>query len=285
MPLKLILINFAFVFALCCESCSAFNSANETPKTVVITCASGELGSSIARVLAKDYNLVLTGRNISKLQKLQEELKENNPWKYEICTLDYTIKSSIADFKSYLMRSVPSLTGIVLITPRPSFYGKALFLDEEVWLEALQITFTGPLEALKAALPQLTQNSKIVVIAGTTAVQVQPEFGPVCVIRRMWTTYTKALSHQLGPQGIRINAISPGIVLTNFQQEKIRSKSQENGVSYDLQMEQDVAKIPLRRHAQPKELAQAIKFLISDESDFINGINLVFDGGITVSYQ
>lgn len=93
--------------------------------------------------------------------------------------------------------------------------------DENIWIEVFQNTFTGPMEALKIALPHLS-NPIIVVIAGTTSVQLQPEYGPSCVIRRMWTTYTKALSHQLGPQGISINALSPGVVLTNFHQERIQ---------------------------------------------------------------
>ncbi|MEI8366079.1 MAG: SDR family oxidoreductase, partial [Parachlamydiaceae bacterium] len=58
----------------------------------------------------------------------------------------------------------------------------------------------------------------------------------------------------------------------------------ENGLSYDDQMENEVAKIPLRRHAKPQEVAQTIKFLITEQSDFIDGINLILDGGFTSSY-
>ena len=156
--------------------------------------------------------------------------------------------------------------------------------DEKVWLEVFQNTFTGPMEALQLVLPYLSNPGKIVVIAGTTSVQLQPEYGPSCVIRRMWTTYTKALSHQLGSQGISINALSPGVVLTDFHEERIQKKACENGLSYEAQMEKEVANIPLHRHAKPQEVAQTIKFLLSEQSDFINGVNLILDGGFTVSY-
>lgn len=266
-------------------SCLANSSLpQQERKTFIVTGASGELGGATARLLAQDYNLILTGRDLSKLKALQEELKSTNSGHYDICTLDFISKPSRDSFESYLNQAHRPIAGIVLIAPRPQFYGKALMQDENVWLEVFQSTFTGPIEALKVALRHLSNPSKIVVIAGTTSVQLQPEYGPSCVIRRMWTTYTKALSHQLGPQGISINALSPGVVLTNFHQERIQKKSDETGLSYDDQMEKEVANIPLRRHAKSQEVAQTIKFLLSEQSDFINGVNLILDGGFTLSY-
>lgn len=258
--------------------------AQEERKTIVITGASGELGGATARLLAQEYNLVLTGRDLVKLKALQEELKTHNAGQYAISTLDFLSRTSRDSFKDYLNQEKRSIAGLVLITPRPQFHGKALIQDENTWLEVLQSTFIGPMEALKVVLPHLSNPSKIVVIAGTTSVQLQPEYGPSCVIRRMWTTYTKALSHQLGPQGISVNALSPGVVLTHFHEDRIRKKANENDLSYDDQMEKEVANIPLHRHAKPQEVAQAIKFLLSEQSDFINGVNLVLDGGFTLSY-
>ena len=100
----------------------------------------------------------------------------------------------------------------------------------------------------------------------------------------MWTTYSKALSHQLGARGISINVLSPGVVLTHFHREKIQKKADENCISFEEQMEKEVSHIPLHRHAQPEEVANSVQFLLSPESDFINGVNIVLDGGATVSY-
>ncbi len=274
-----------FIICLFHGTCFANNSIpKEERKTFIITGASDELGRATARLLAHDYNLILTGRDLSKLKNLQEELKAINSGCYDICNLDFISKSSRDSFESYLNQARTPIAGLVLIAPRPQFHGKALIHDENVWLEVFQNTFTGPMEALRVVLPHLSNPSKIVVIAGTTSVQLQSEYGASCVIRRMWTTYTKALSHQLGPQGISINALSPGVVLTNFHQERIQKKSDETGLSYDDQMEKEVANIPLRRHAKPQEVAQTIKFLLSEQSDFVNGVNLVLDGGFTSSY-
>lgn len=264
------------------EACFA-NTLSE-PKTVIITCATGELGGHTAKLLAKEHNLILTGRNVTKLQKLKEELEKGFPHQYEVIRLDYQDKNSIADFKKSLDRKKTSISGIALITPRPQFYGKEVLQEEDTWLQVIQTTFTGPLEALKATLPHLEDKSKIAIIAGTTSVQYLPDAGPTCVIRRMWTTYTKALAHQLGQREISVNTLSPGVVLTNFHKERIQNKAQVNGVSYETQMEQEVSHIPLQRHVEPNEVAQTLKFLLSSDSDSINGINLVLDGGATLAY-
>ncbi|MGL5627028.1 MAG: SDR family oxidoreductase [Candidatus Rhabdochlamydia sp.] len=279
------LLRIFFILCLYYGTCFADSDAvKEDRKTFIVTGASGELGSATARLLARDYNLVLTGRNLSKLQQLQEELKTNNSGHYVISTLDFSNGTSLNNFKNQLEQMNHVISGFVLITPRPQFQGKALIQGEEIWLEAFRNTFTGPLEALKVVLPHLFKHSKIVVIAGTTSVQLQPEYGLSCIIRRMWTTYIKALSHQMGPQGISINALSPGVVLTKVHQERIQSKAKEKGLSYEEQMKQEVASIPLQRHARPEEVAKTIKFLLSEESDFINGTNVILDGGFTVSY-
>lgn len=248
-------------------------------KTIIITSASGELGGATARVLAAEYDLILTGRDLSKLNQLQKELTAAHPThQYKICPLDFTSQSSRDKFKDFLNQPI---SGLVLIGPRPQF-GKGVLQEEKQWLETIQSTFTGPIEVLKSALPYFTNPAHIVVIAGTTSVQLQPEYGPACVIRRMWTTYTKALSHQLGPQGIRVNALSPGVVLTSFHEERIQIMAVKNGVSNEEQMRKEVAAIPLGRHAEPEEVAQTIKFLL--QSNFINGVNLVLDGGFTLNY-
>jgi 3-oxoacyl-[acyl-carrier protein] reductase len=249
-------------------------------KTIVITSASGELGAATAKVLAIDNDLILTGRNEKKLAALKEELEAKYNGKYETRTLDFMSSDSIQQFKNSLSR----VDGLVLIGPRPAFYGKELIQEEDKWLEVIRATFTGPLEVLKATLTQMSEGGKIVVLAGTTSVQIQPSTGPSCVIRRMWTSYAKALSHELGPKKITVNCVSPGVVLTNFHKDRIQKQSGDTGLSYDDQMKKDVAAIPLKRHTQPEEVGQTIGYLMGDQSNFINGVNLVLDGGFTLSY-
>lgn len=243
---------------------------------VIVTCASGELGSAIARKLASENRLILAGRNLAKLEQLQKEFPDAS-----IVQLDYTDPMSLEAFGKSLEGE--SISGFVLIGPRPNF-GSDLLQGEAQWFQLLQATFTGPLEALKKALPNFTDSGKIVIVGGTTSVQLMPEYGPACVVRRMWTACSKALSHQLGPKGIHVNMISPSIVLTNHHIDRIKGQAEKNGIDYEDQMEKDTARIPLRRHADPEEVAQAARFLLSKESNFITGTNLLIDGGASTTY-
>jgi 3-oxoacyl-[acyl-carrier protein] reductase len=257
------------------------SDSKKTPPTLIVTCATGELGGAIARQLAGSYPLILTGRNIARLEQLQEELRTNHPYRYQIVLLDYGDPASLDHFEHALTGS--EIAGLVLITPRPQF-GKNLLQSEPEWLQLFQSTFTGPLMALEKTIPRLSKHGKIVIIGGTTSVQVMPQYGPACVVRRMWTTYAKALSHQVGPQGLSVNVLSPGVVLTQFHTDRIQKSADMNHCDFDEQMEKDTAAIPLRRHAAPQEIAQAVQFLLSGSSDFMTGVNLIMDGGETVSY-
>ncbi len=270
------------IFVLIAICLNVFCFAEQERKTVIVTGASGELGGATARLLAQDYDLILTGRNVTKLKSLADELKSACSGQYEVVTLDYVNKTSRESFKDYLKQK--HVSGLVLIVPRPSFYGAALLQDEKVWEEVFQSAFIGPTEVLKAVLPTMTNPGKIVAIAGNTSAQYQPNCGPSCVLRRMLVTYMKALSFQLGPQGISINTLSPGVMMTSFHEQRIQKKAKESGITYEQQMEKEVANIPLRRHGQPEEVAKTIRFLLSDQSDFVDGVNLVLDGGLTMCY-
>lgn len=266
------------------SSLSAETPVKKAKNTLVITCATGALGGETARLLAPDYNLILTGRNSSKLQQLQDELKSLYSGQYDTHILDYLDSASIISFKKKIDALNTPISGILLMTPRPQFAKDLLMQSEPEWLLLFQTTFTGPIEVLKSTMPHLSKNGKIIIIGGTTSVQLSPEYGPASVIRRMWTSYSKALSHQLGPKGITVNVLSPGVVLTNFHQERITKKAKEIGCSYEEQLTKDTANIPLRRHAKPLEIAQTIRFFFSPESDFITGTNLIMDGGATLTY-
>lgn len=267
-----------FLLLLLCSYSFAVSAS-----TIVVTCASGELGSAISKELAKEHNLILTGRDTVKLKQLTQELKSiRSEGEYEACIVDYTNSATILDLQKKISKK--AISGLVLITPRPQF-SKNILQEQLEWHQMLQATFTGPIELLKTVLPAFSSHAKIVVIAGTTSVQLMPEYGPTCILRRMWTTYVKALSHQLGPQGIHVNALSLGVVLTDFHEERIAKAAFENGVGFSEQMHEESEHIPLRRFVCKDEVAQVAHFLLSKESNSITGVNLVLDGGATVSYQ
>jgi NAD(P)-dependent dehydrogenase (short-subunit alcohol dehydrogenase family) len=84
-----------------------------------------------------------------------------------------------------------------------------------------------------------------------------------------------------GPQGIRVNAINPGLTLTDRLQEGMAADARNKGISTEEAMAQAVGKIPLGRMATPEEIAQAVLFLASSKASYITGICMTMDGAMS----
>lgn len=98
----------------------------------------------------------------------------------------------------------------------------------------------------------------------------RPNTGAYTTIKAGIAGLTKVLAGELGPRGVRVNAIAPGSVPTPATE----------GFVTPEQYEQRAKNIPLRRNGTPMDVAQAVAFLLSDEAEFINGAMLAVDGGI-----
>ncbi|MXO59911.1 glucose 1-dehydrogenase [Altererythrobacter salegens] len=98
----------------------------------------------------------------------------------------------------------------------------------------------------------------------------RPNTGAYTTIKAGIAGLTKVLAGELGPRGIRVNAIAPGSVPTPATE----------GFVTPEQYEQRAKNIPLRRNGTPQDVAAAVAFLLSDEAEFINGAMLAIDGGI-----
>ncbi|RIV82407.1 SDR family oxidoreductase [Aurantiacibacter xanthus] len=98
----------------------------------------------------------------------------------------------------------------------------------------------------------------------------RPNTGAYTTIKAGIAGLTKVLAGELGPRGVRVNAIAPGSVPTPATE----------GFVTPEQYEQRAKGIPLRRNGTPRDVAQAVSFLLSDEAEFINGAMLAVDGGI-----
>jgi 2-dehydro-3-deoxy-D-gluconate 5-dehydrogenase len=89
---------------------------------------------------------------------------------------------------------------------------------------------------------------------------------------------TKCLALELGPRGIRTNAVAPGPSLTEGAIEYIRAGAPE-GIDVERQWQQAAGRVPMRRWAEPDEIARVVVFLASDLSAYVNGAQVVVDGG------
>ncbi|MFQ5763011.1 MAG: SDR family NAD(P)-dependent oxidoreductase [Candidatus Bathyarchaeia archaeon] len=159
-------------------------------------------------------------------------------------------------------------------------YASALDTTEEIYDKDMDINVKGTLQccqevARSAMIPQ--KKGRIVNVASITGVLPQDNLLSYSVAKAGVIHLTRYLAREWAKYGISVNSVSPGFTLTKPVRIAI-----EKG---DLDGEAIVEKCPMKRLAQPEEIAEAIAWLASDRSAYCTGANLVVDGGYTAGFS
>jgi 3-oxoacyl-[acyl-carrier protein] reductase len=259
-------------------------------RTVLITGATGGIGTALARRLAgSGYGLVLAARTQEPLEALASSISGQRAQNISTERVDMTDLTSVMGFAGRLAAQDTTLDGVVLMPPQVPPTPHAL-PGEEVWEGLFHDHFIGPLALLKAAIarmrpdPALGRRCKVVIVSGISSVQVLSHYATNNVIRAAWLAQAKTLAFALGPQGIHVNTISLGGTLSDHYVDLIRGRAQRAGQTFDQQISEETANVPLRKYGTPEEAAGAIAALLSEFSDHLTGVNIIHDGGFTRAY-
>ncbi|MBP8822125.1 MAG: SDR family oxidoreductase [Flavobacteriales bacterium] len=136
---------------------------------------------------------------------------------------------------------------------------------------------------VRAVVPGMKaqRNGRIINVISTSVKSPLPNLGVSNTIRGAVAQWGKTLATELGPFNITVNNVLPGATATGRLQAIIANKAKKAGGTEEEAAGEMVAEIPLRRFAEPSEVACAICFLAGPSGAYINGINLPVDGGRT----
>lgn len=164
-------------------------------------------------------------------------------------------------------------------SPGQAARGPILEVSEADWDKDFAILLKALFMGAKYAVPEMQKQGRgsIVNVSSVRGFLVTPHSTIYDTAKAGVNALTRQLAVELGPLGIRVNAVCPGHVLT----ERFRAGWQENAEL--LRFHEEV--YPLRRAGTPADIANAVAFLCSDEASFITGHLLVVDGGLTVQLQ
>lgn len=262
---------------------STYTIADSSSSAVLVTGSTGAFGEAICLSLASEgYNLLITGRNEKKLKSLKNKLQTKYP-----STKVETLKIDFSDFKTIKAAANKtdgvSLKAIVLIGPRPSLR-KNGFPSTQEWSEEFQKTFVAPLEVVRIFGEKIENNGSIVIISGSSSKNYLPNYQNTNVLRLAWIGEVKNLVQFFAVRKIRVNAVSPGIILTEYHKKRIEEKAKLNNTTFQAQLSLDTAAIPLRSYGHTDDVANLISFLLSDKSVHLNGSNILLDGGESTAY-
>ena len=241
-------------------------------EVVYITGASAGIGYATAQLcLQYGATVVITGRNKDNLDKAQKELLKVSS-KVVAHNVDVSIASEIDDSLEEIYKSFGKVDG--LINNAPSIHtGKIVDLNLAAWRTNFKANLDAVFLTTKKVLPWMQEAKKgsIVNVASVVGLKGVAYMSAYGAAKAGLINFTRATAIESAPH-VRVNCIIPGAVMT---------PATERAIPDDKLMEATVNTIPLKRIAEPAELAKPIAFLLSSDASFITGASLVVDGGKT----
>jgi NAD(P)-dependent dehydrogenase (short-subunit alcohol dehydrogenase family) len=195
----------------------------------------------------------------------------------------YFVRTDVADEKSIqsaVARIVESLGRIdVLVNNAAVFVLKGIDATVEDWRKILDVNVMGPALMTKHVVPEMRKTGRgaIVNLASISSFIAQPEFVTYNTTKTAVLGMTRCMAYDLAPHNIRVNAVCPGAVWTQIVQ-KIASEQGLDRQAADADPRWGGAHM-IKRVADPREIANAILFLASDEASFVTAESLMVDGG------
>lgn len=250
----------------------------ETRSTIaLITGAGGGIGSAIARRLSRDHLVALHhGADLESTQALQREIEQAGGQAFLFHT-DLSQPDAGTEFWAAYERAasaaqVADLPVSVLVnTAGIARRGEIEHLSDEDFDRQHAVNTRSPYMILKHGLGRLSDGGRVVNISSSVTHIAYPDLVAYAMSKAAIDALTHTLAQQLGPRGITVNAVAPGVVDTNINADWLKNNPEA---------QQYVgSQATLGRVAQPEDIADVAAFLASDSARWITGQVIVATGG------
>lgn len=253
---------------------------------VAVVCGSTQgIGKCTALELAKNgASIVLVARNEEKLKDVLSELDTSQGQKHQYLTADF---SNPKELESRLEQYIQNGGNAHILVNNTG--GPKGGLISEATTEEFYNAFTQHLICNHILVQKLTplmkknQYGRIINVISTSVKQPLNGLGVSNTIRGAVANWSKTLANELGQFNITVNNVLPGATNTERLKSIATTKADKLGNSVDDVFDEMKGEVPMKRIAQPEEIANAITFLASEAASYINGINVPVDGGRTKS--
>ena len=236
-------------------------------KTVLITGATSGIGKATARAFAKNnYKVIICGRREDRLAEIQEELLQRT----QVTSLQFDVRN-FKDVKRAIDSLSPEFSAIdILINNAGNAHGLDFIQDGDIddWDAMVDINVKGLLYVSKVIIPKMVDRriGQIINIGSTAAKEVYPKGNVYCATKHAVDALTEGMRMDLNPYGIRVGAIHPGMVETEFSEVRFKGDAERAAQVYtgfDVLQPEDIADVILFVVSRPAHVNIADLMVLS----------------------
>ena len=236
-------------------------------KNIIITGASGGIGNAIVKELYEnEANILATGTKKEKLEDLKSRFKN-----IKILSFDISQHKQIDEFIDNATKELGGELNCIVNNAGITKDNLAIRMSFEEWKNVIDTNLTSTFLLSKAAIKKMLKNKNGKVINITSVVGHTGNLGQAnyTAAKAGIVAMSKTLAVEYAKKNINVNCISPGFISTAMT-DKIDEKFKDTIIS----------KIPASRLGKPEDVANAVVFLVSPDSDYINGETIHVNGGL-----
>ena len=241
-------------------------------KTALITGASRGIGEAIAMNLAAHgARCILVSRKIEGLEAVKEKIvTAGGKAEAVACHLgDLTQIEAMCDHVAKTYGRLDILVNNAAVNP---YLGPMTGASPGVFDKTVEVNLRGPFFLIQKTVPLMEKKGgSIINVASVGGISPGMFQGIYSITKAGVIAMTKAYAKELASSNIRVNALLPGLTETRFSAALI-----ENKQIYEYALQ----RIPMKRHAQPEEMAGAVLYLASDAASYTTGTTIICDGGM-----
>ncbi len=254
---------------------------NLNGKIALVTGASRGIGHAIAlRLAGEGMSIGVTARDAAKLADVTRQIEAEGGRAFSF-PADLRQPDAPAQLVAAAIKQFGRID-LVVNNAGATKRGDFLNLTESDWTDGFALKFFGAVRLSRAAWPHLiSSHGTIINIAGVGGRTGSSEFTIGGSVNAAMLNFTKCLADRGVKENVRVNAINPGSIRTDRLTARIEKLAADSGLSVNAASEKMTDAMGIARFGEPEEIADAVAFLASERSAYLQGTIIDIDGGLT----
>lgn len=250
------------------------NEKQFSGKVALVTGATSGIGQACALGFAQaGARVVCVGRRNDALREVKTKISETGA---DVLTIEADLSATEAPV-SVVARALETFGGIDVLVNAAGHISNGTIENTslEAWDDMMNVNVRAVFQLMQQAVPSLIERrGNIVNVSSVTGLRAFPGVLAYCVSKAALDQLTRCASLELAAKGVRVNAVNPGVVVT-----QIHKRGGMNDEAYAAFLEHSKTTHPLGRTGRPEEIADLVLFLASDKASWITGATYSIDGG------